>query len=89
MVLLVATVAAVVWHAKDGKTLSALVSFALAALCAWRFSFHATMWDATEYGGAYTSEAEMGNARKRYRVWSVATCVIALGAIAACLLLLG
>lgn len=88
MVLLVATVASVLWHSRDGKFVSALASLIFAVLLAWRFSFHVTMWDVTEYGGAYTPEAEMRSARKRYRVWSIAMCVIALLTVALCLLLL-
>jgi hypothetical protein len=88
LVLLVATVVSVFWYARGGKIVWALASCALAVLFSWRFSFHVTMWDATEYGGAYTTEAEMTSARKRYRSCAIATTVVALSAVTMCLLLL-
>jgi hypothetical protein len=39
----------------------------LAALAGWRLAYHLHMWDADEYGGAYTPPDEYRRARRRYR----------------------
>ncbi len=79
LILLGGTVASLIWYSKVHAVWSAAASLVFAALLAWRFSYHVTMWDAGEYGGAYTAEAAMKLARKRHRMWSILGCVIARG----------
>ena len=81
LLLLVLTATSVVCYGRGGEIVWALASLMLAALFAWRLSFHATMWDVTEYGGCYTPEAEMKVARRRYRIWLSASSVVTLSAV--------
>jgi len=85
LLLLVLTIVSVTWHSRGGETLSALASLILAVLFAWRLSFHATMWEVTEYGGIYTSDIDMRTARRRYRKWVIASIVVALAVVIFCL----
>ncbi len=88
VLLLAGTIACLVRYADGHGVTWALASLVLAALCAWRFSFHATMWTVTEYGGAYTDGTAMRQARRRHRRATVVACSVAIGAVVVCLLLL-
>lgn len=54
-------------HLRYGTTWPLAAATPLAVLVAERFAFHRHMWNASEYGGAYTSQERMAAARARYR----------------------
>ena len=48
-----------------------VICLVFAALVGWRLAYHLHMWDADEYGGAYTEPDVYRRAVVRYRVLAV------------------
>ena len=52
------------------------ICLVLAALVGWRLAYNLHMWDADEYGGAYTEPDVYRRAARRYRVLAVVYTVL-------------
>ncbi len=75
-----ATVLAASFYADNRSAWLAAACVLLAAGFGWRLSFSIVMWDAMEYGGAYTPPEQMASARRRH---ATAASVLALCSVAA------
>ncbi|MBF0327810.1 MAG: hypothetical protein HQL10_01480 [Nitrospirae bacterium] len=53
------------------------ICLVFAALGGWRLAYHLHMWDADEYGGAYTPPDIYQRTLKRYRILSMVYAVLA------------
>ena len=56
------------WFSATAAIIPQILMYLSAVLCGWRLAFHLTMWDAMQYGGAYTEGADMRRARRNYRI---------------------
>jgi hypothetical protein len=52
------------------------ICLVLSALVGWRLAYNLHMWDADEYGGAYTEPDVYRRAARRYRVLAVVYTVL-------------
>jgi hypothetical protein len=56
------------------------ICLVFAALAGWRLAYALHMWDADEYGGAYTESEVYRQAVRRYHVLAVVYTVLAVAA---------
>lgn len=68
-VLLLIACAVAIWFYGSHRSLWwAGLALVAAAGCGWCLSFNWVMWDAMDYGGAYTPAEQIAAARRKHRV---------------------
>lgn len=68
-VLLSIILALLVWLRITRQTLwPLLAAYPTVIFLGWRLAWHIHMYDAAEYGGAYTPKEEMDSAGRKYRI---------------------
>lgn len=55
-----------------------LAAYPIVIILGWRLAWHIHMYDATEYGGAYTPKEEIESAKRKYRIGIIVYIFIGL-----------
>lgn len=77
----IATVVTVGVSLPEPSPIAQGLALVFAALFGWRVSFYVFMWDALDYGGAMTSDADMRRARRKHVIGSIVFAALSVGAV--------
>ncbi|HNT57631.1 MAG TPA: ankyrin repeat domain-containing protein [Syntrophales bacterium] len=68
LLVLLVTFLLVWWARSQNAALPQVLAVVTAGIFGWRLAFHMTMWNVSEYDGRYSSEEQVANSKRRYRV---------------------
>ncbi|HOP35234.1 MAG TPA: ankyrin repeat domain-containing protein [Syntrophales bacterium] len=68
LLILLVTFLLLWWARSQAALLPQVLAVVAAGIFGWRLAFHMTMWNVSEYDGRYSSEEQVANSKRRYRV---------------------